>query len=146
MPERLTHQALPALACFVGLLGPSCGPPWGSACPGSSPWLWKLPLGSSNLCSGHGLCLGTAQMWRRWWLEQLGAVPKSWLVPHALPLLGGGPGDLPVKQYLSGVWLAPTLGFSNKREKQGAVNGKRPGHCVWRQMWIWCKHMRGSEQ
>lgn len=127
MPERLTHQALPVLVCFVGLLGPSHGPPWGSACPGSSPCLCQLPLGSSRLCSGRGLPLGTAQTWRRW-LEHLGAVPESCLMPHALPSLGGGPGDLPVKQHLMGVWLAPTLGFSNERGKQGAVNGKRPGH------------------
>lgn len=37
MPERLTHQALPALSCFVDLLGPSHGPPWGSL-------LRELPL------------------------------------------------------------------------------------------------------
>jgi len=78
MPERLTHQALPALACFVGLLGPSCGPLWGAPIQGA-PLICQLPSGSSRLCSGRGLCLRTAQAQRRW-LELLGAVPLRWEV------------------------------------------------------------------
>lgn len=44
-----------------------------------------------------------------------------------------------------GIWLAPTLGFSNGRGKQGAVNGKRPSYCIWRQIRICCKYMHGSQ-
>lgn len=38
MPERLTHQALPALACSVGLLGPSVVPLGAPLVPVSCPW------------------------------------------------------------------------------------------------------------
>lgn len=62
------------------------------------------------------------------------ALLESCVVPHALPMLGGGSGDLPVKKYSPGVWLASTLGFSLKRGKQGDVNGRRPGRCMWRQI------------
>lgn len=95
MPERLTHQALPALSCFVDLLGSSHGPPWGSL-------LRELPL---FLSAALGEQQALQWPWARprhspvvQWLEDLGALPESCPMPQVLPSLGGHPENLPVKQ------------------------------------------------